>query len=172
MCNNLEARSQSTTAASTAWERRRDRDEDEDRSQRSEDDDDQSRPSDDDDDADDLRSSEDRDSNREAAICRRLSEPRSRDDCWKALILSSEPDRLTDIHSWTEEIADPIIRGAVIETWIVENCNSISLEQGSSLCELLEGRGQSYCQRRLSSPHLCTSRSETEEHMRSIGYVQ
>lgn len=51
-------------------------------------------------------------------------------------------------------IQDPMIRGAAVSSWVAEHANELPQEKGQQLCNLLEGRDRSYCQRRLSSPHL------------------
>ena len=51
-------------------------------------------------------------------------------------------------------IADPMIRGSSISPWVVAHQNEISPQDAQALCLLLDGRDRSYCQRRLSSPHL------------------
>ena len=99
----------------------------------------------------------------QSSDCSDLSEQREQDDCLKAQILTLDASNLPAVKEKAEQISDPIIRGAAVETWIMENCNGVSLEQGRGLCELLEGRNKSYCERRLSSPHLCReNRAEPE----------
>ena len=51
-------------------------------------------------------------------------------------------------------IQDPMIRGAAVSGWVAAHANELPKEKGQELCNLLEGRDRSYCQRRLSSPHL------------------
>jgi len=52
------------------------------------------------------------------------------------------------------QIQDPMIRGAAVSGWVAAHANELPQEKGQQLCNLLEGRDRSYCQRRLSSPHL------------------
>ncbi len=87
--------------------------------------------------------------------CSTLSEVRDQDDCLKAQILTLDASNLPSVKEKAAQINDPIIRGAAVERWVMENCNDVSLDQGRGLCELLDGRNKSYCERRLSSPHLC-----------------
>jgi hypothetical protein len=51
-------------------------------------------------------------------------------------------------------IQDPMIRGAAVSKWVADHSNELPPEKGQELCNLLSGRDRSYCQRRLSSPHL------------------
>jgi hypothetical protein len=53
-----------------------------------------------------------------------------------------------------QQIQDPMIRGAAVSGWVADHANELPQEKGQQLCNLLEGRDKSYCQRRLSSPHL------------------
>ena len=98
---------------------------------------------------------EEKESAATASDCSTLSEARDKDDCLKAQILTLDASKLPDVKEKAAQINDPIIRGAAVERWVMENCNEVSLDQGRGLCELLEGRNKSYCERRLSSPHLC-----------------
>lgn len=68
-----------------------------------------------------------------------------------AAIPGSQPD---EVVKKAGLISDPMIRGAAVSGWVAEHANSIPAEKGQTLCNLLEGRDRSYCQRRLSSPHL------------------
>ena len=78
-----------------------------------------------------------------------------RDTCTKQRMLGMPASELKQVEKLASEIEDEMIRGAAVETWVQTNCNDVSLDQGRVLCELLEGRNRSYCERRLSSPHLC-----------------
>ena len=64
------------------------------------------------------------------------------------------PQSVSDVVQRAQQISDPIIRGAAVSTWVKEHNNEINQQQGQQLCALLDGRDRSYCQRRLSSPHL------------------
>ncbi len=52
------------------------------------------------------------------------------------------------------KITDPMVRGEAVTTWVEAKANCIPPEKGQAMCNLLDGRDQSYCLRRLSAPHL------------------
>lgn len=68
-----------------------------------------------------------------------------------AAIPGSQPDEVLKKASL---ISDPMIRGAAVSGWVAAHVDELPAEKGQELCNLLEGRDKSYCQRRLSSPHL------------------
>ena len=56
-------------------------------------------------------------------------------------------------------IQDSIVRQAVVYAWVENHNNEIPRDRGQSLCQMLDGRHQPLCLRRLSSPHLYEDRS-------------
>ena len=52
------------------------------------------------------------------------------------------------------KIRDPMVKGEAVSSWVEAHANEIPMDKGNKLCMMLEGRDASYCQRRLSSPHL------------------
>ena len=70
---------------------------------------------------------------------------------------SSEVDRALVIAG---QMTDPMVRGEAVTTWVEAKANCLPPDKGQSLCNLLDGRDQSYCLRRLSAPHLQTDCGE------------
>jgi hypothetical protein len=68
-----------------------------------------------------------------------------------AAVPGSQPD---EVLKKARLIRDPMIRGAAVSTWVAAHVSELPQDKGQELCDLLEGRDKSYCQRRLSSPHL------------------
>lgn len=66
-------------------------------------------------------------------------------------IPGSQPD---EVVKKARLISDPMIRGAAVSGWVAAHVQELPADKGQELCDLLEGRDKSYCQRRLSSPHL------------------
>lgn len=78
----------------------------------------------------------------------------ARDSCLNAEIAQvpgSQPDVVLEK---APLILDPMIRQAAVSRWVKEHVRELPNEKGQELCNLLEGRDRSYCQRVLSSPHL------------------
>jgi hypothetical protein len=90
----------------------------------------------------------------EATKCTDFDEGADRDSCFKEQIQGMDATELEGVKSVALEIDDTMVRSYAVSTWVKDHSNEISLEQGTGLCQLLEGREQSYCLRRLSSPHL------------------
>ena len=77
-----------------------------------------------------------------------------RDRCVHDEILATPGSQPDEVKRRAGLIVDPMIRGAAVSSWVAANANALPREKGQELCDLLEGRDRSYCQRRLSSPHL------------------
>jgi len=90
----------------------------------------------------------------ESKECADLDAGTDRDNCLKDEIQQMDSSRLEDVKEQASLISDSMIRSYAVSTWVKNHANDVALEDGRSLCELLEGREQSYCLRRLSSPHL------------------
>ena len=86
--------------------------------------------------------------------CDAMSEGEEQDHCLKDRIQQMDGPQLAEVEQEAAKIGDNMIRSFAVSTWVKNHANEISLEQGTSLCNLLEGREESYCLRRLSSPHL------------------
>jgi hypothetical protein len=91
----------------------------------------------------------------ESAVgCTELEAGAEQDGCFKDQIQEMDASQLKEVESVALQINDSMVRSYAVSTWVKDHSNEISLEQGTVLCQLLEGREQSYCLRRLSSPHL------------------
>jgi hypothetical protein len=90
----------------------------------------------------------------EGQECTELDAGTDQDNCLKDEIQLMDSSRLEDVKARAGLISDSMIRSYTVSTWVKNHANDVALEDGRSLCELLEGREQSYCLRRLSSPHL------------------
>ncbi len=90
----------------------------------------------------------------ESKECSDLESGTEQDTCLKEEIQKMDASQLEAVGTQARQISDPMIRSYAVSTWVKDHSNEISLEQGTGLCELLEGREESYCLRRLSSPHL------------------
>lgn len=77
-----------------------------------------------------------------------------RDRCLHDEIASLPSEQAATVLDKAQAISDPMIRGSAVSTWVSEHANDIPRETGEALCMLLDGRDRSYCQRRLTSPHL------------------
>lgn len=86
--------------------------------------------------------------------CDELAEVRDRDRCLYDEIAALPATEAAGVVDRAGRIEDAMIRGAAVSAWIAAHANKITSEQGAALCKLLDGRDQSYCERRLSSPHL------------------
>jgi hypothetical protein len=96
----------------------------------------------------------------ETADCASFSNPLERDVCYgKELkgLPASQADRALQIAGL---MTDPMVRGEAVTTYVAAKANCLAPDKGQALCNVLEGRDQSYCQRRLSAPHLQTDCSE------------
>ena len=86
--------------------------------------------------------------------CVQITESLKRDSCYHEEIKTMSGKELSKVIEKAKKIEDIIIRGAAVEGWMVEHLKDINPKKGGELCALLDGRAMSYCQRRLSSPHL------------------
>ena len=86
--------------------------------------------------------------------CTDLEPGTEQDTCFKDQIQGMNASQLAEVESVALQISDTMVRSYAVSTWVKDHSNEISLEEGTGLCQLLEGREQSYCLRRLSSPHL------------------
>ena len=86
--------------------------------------------------------------------CAQMKESIERDRCFSNEFKTLTGKQLAKAIEIAKEIDDPIIRGAAVDGWIKDHVNEINQRKGQELCALLDGRAMSYCQRRLSSPHL------------------
>lgn len=77
-----------------------------------------------------------------------------RDRCLHDEITVLPADQSALVLEKAKAISDPMIRGSAVSTWVSANVSSVPRETGEALCALLDGRDRSYCQRRLTSPHL------------------
>jgi hypothetical protein len=85
--------------------------------------------------------------------CSALTGP-PRDVCLNAEIAQTPGSQPDVVLQKAPLIKDPMIRQAAVSQWVKEHVREIPNEKGQELCNLLEGRDRSYCQRVLSSPHL------------------
>jgi hypothetical protein len=90
----------------------------------------------------------------ESQECADLEAGPDQDSCLKDEIQQMDSSRMEDVKDRASLISDSMIRSYAVSSWVKNHANDVALEDGRSLCELLEGREQSYCLRRLSSPHL------------------
>ncbi len=86
--------------------------------------------------------------------CADLPAGLERDRCYHEQIDAMPAERAAEVRAIAERIADPIVRGAAVSSWVANHGAEVERAQGEALCALLDGRDRSYCQRRLSSPHL------------------
>ena len=86
--------------------------------------------------------------------CMERQDSIQRSDCLHKEIIRLPSRDVSTVITKAKQISDPMIRGAAISAWVRSHSNEISQQQGKQLCALLDGRDQSYCMRRLSSPHL------------------
>lgn len=81
-------------------------------------------------------------------------ESSAKDRCFHDQLLAvpaTDPDAVIAL---SQQISDPMIRGAAVSAWVGAHVNEVPMDKGRALCDLLDGRDRGYCERRLSSPHL------------------
>lgn len=86
--------------------------------------------------------------------CAEIVDSFDRDRCFSEAIDQLPPEQVDAVLQDARSIEDPMIRGAAVSNWVAAHVNEVSRDKGEALCQLLDGRDQSYCQRRLTSPHL------------------
>ena len=77
-----------------------------------------------------------------------------RDVCFSKVLKALPAAQVDDVLVAAGKVADPMVRGEAVSSWVTTNGNGISPEKGQQLCAMLEDRDGAYCLRRLSSPHL------------------
>lgn len=86
--------------------------------------------------------------------CESMEEGLARDKCWHNEVLALPGTDADGVLQRASQISDAMIRQAAVSAWVGEHANEVNSQQGEALCNLLDGRDRSYCQRQLSSPHL------------------
>ena len=86
--------------------------------------------------------------------CEDLDRGLERDQCYHQLIEDLPVSKVDDVIKAAGLIDDPMIRGTAVSSWAANHTQELPKEKCQGICELLEGRDRSYCQRRCSSPHL------------------
>ena len=86
--------------------------------------------------------------------CAQQEDSKERDRCFGEELKTLTGKELSKAIEIAKQMEDPIIRGAAVDGWVKDHVNEINQQKGQQLCALLDGRAMSYCQRRLSSPHL------------------
>ena len=77
-----------------------------------------------------------------------------RDVCTSKDLKALPSAEVDQVISLAEQIADPMVRGEAVSSWVTKNGNGISPEKGQILWGMLEARDGAHGLRRLSSPHL------------------
>ena len=88
------------------------------------------------------------------ANCDEITGSKEKDECLYNLMETLEARDIDKVYQSAQQIQDSMVQGAAVSKWIKMNNNQLNPNQGKRLCELLQGRDQFYCLRRLSSPHL------------------
>ena len=86
--------------------------------------------------------------------CEEMAQGMERDQCFHDRIATLPAAQVSGVIDAAGQINDPMVRGAAVSSWVEVNVGKIPQAEGHKLCSFLEGRDQSYCERRLSSPHL------------------
>ena len=77
-----------------------------------------------------------------------------RDVCFGKELKALPAAQIDNVLAIAGKVADPMVRGEAVSSWVLTNGNGVSPEKGQQLCGMLEDRDGAYCLRRLSSPHL------------------
>ena len=86
--------------------------------------------------------------------CGDLPRGLERDQCYHQEIGTLPAAQVDKVIELASLIDDPMIRGAAVSEWASNHTQELPKEKCQGICQLLEGRDRSYCQRRCSSPHL------------------
>ena len=89
-----------------------------------------------------------------AENCDDITVKSEKDECLYNKMETLEARDVSKVYQIAQQIQDKMVQGAAVSKWIKMNNNKLDQNQGKRLCELLQGRDQFYCMRRLSSPHL------------------
>ncbi len=76
------------------------------------------------------------------------------DVCRQDVLLAVPPTATAEVVAAAEAIADPVLRGAALFTWIDAHRGRVPVESAETVCAVLEGRVQHVCERRISAAHL------------------
>jgi hypothetical protein len=79
-----------------------------------------------------------------------LAQDRDRFDRIQAL----DADEVDQVQALAREIEDSVVRSAAVDGWIRENRQSLTREDGLTLCDLLEAAASGQCRRSFSAVHL------------------
>lgn len=90
----------------------------------------------------------------DGADCAAMSPGLEQDKCLHEEIKALPVAQADVVLTKAQQISDPMVRGAAVSGWMAEHNADVPQQQGNALCQLLDGRDRSYCQRLLSSPHL------------------
>lgn len=88
------------------------------------------------------------------ASCDEMAPGLERDVCVGTRLKARPGTELDAVVADVQRIRDPMIKGEAIQTWVGAHANEIPIDSGTKLCNMLEGRDQSYCLRKLNAPHL------------------
>ena len=89
-----------------------------------------------------------------APDCGALAAGLERDQCLHDALLALPAGELGEVEAIAGRIQDRILQQAAVSAWAAAHSGEVPREEGERLCGILEGRDQSYCMRRFSSPHL------------------
>jgi hypothetical protein len=75
-------------------------------------------------------------------------------DCVYGEMHSFEAEQHEAAYALAVLIKDPVVQRATVSSWIRKHASALSEQQGERFCKLLQGDDQTFCFRRLRSPHL------------------
>lgn len=77
-----------------------------------------------------------------------------KDQCLRAEIQTLPATELSGVIERASQIEDFVIRGATISAWVEDHNHEINPQDGFPLCQLLNGKDLSRCQKLLLAAHL------------------
>lgn len=86
--------------------------------------------------------------------CEREAAGMDRDLCLHDRVLALPGAEAARALELAGRIEDPVVRGAAVFTWVIQNNREIEPRSGQALCALLTGQERETCTRKLSQVHL------------------